>query len=214
MWTELFSLVMAPALLAAQTPDARGRILANYCPGWAWWNIVPTVVLETPLTNVLTVDPAGRGETLEAKGITLRVQFLCKDPSTDPPTFEPIVGLPAESIGLYSPDLAHCGPILAAQPTDENGWTEFHGTFQAGGCVEHLLLFADGVVFAEVPLRLNSPDSGTASSGRVDDSDLGLLATRLGRPEHYSICFDFNEDGSIDSGDLAYFATVLGSECP
>jgi len=203
MWTTLFSLAIAPALLAAQAPHARAPRVNCSC------EFATSVVFEPTLTNVLTVDPAGGGETLEAKGITLRVQFL-----RDGVTFNPIAGVPAEVIQLWSPNLSYCVPITATQPTDANGWTEFHGTFQAGGCVEYLELYADGCFVARISLRLNSPDAGTASPGRIDASDLGVFATYLGHPERYSICFDFNEDGGIDASDLAYFATALGTGCP
>jgi hypothetical protein len=35
----------------------------------------------------------------------------------------------------------------------------------------------------------------------------------LGDPSAYSICFDWNESGAIDAGEIAYFAAVLGAEC-
>ena len=205
MWMNLFSLAVAPALLAVQAPQPRASIQCSHC-----CNGVATVVFEPTLTNVLTVDPAGRGETLEAKGITLRVQLRFPEVCGG----SPVVGEPAASIVLWSPNLAYCIPLMASQPTDANGWTEFHGTFQAGGCAERLELYADGVYLATIPLRLNSPDTGTASPGHVDASDLGLFATYLGHPERYSICFDFNEDDRVDASDLCYFATALGSGCP
>ena len=206
MWTRVSRFVIVCGLLAFTTSRTRADCPEFYANS--------QVVFETTRTNTLTVDPAGQGETLEDAGITLRVRILCTRGSTNPADWEPMAGVPGEMIQLYSADLAFCVPLVASRATDADGWTEFHGTFKAGGCVERLSLWADGVFLAEIPLHLNSPDTGTASPGRVDSSDLVALAGHDGRPDRYSICFDFNEDGSTDSSDVAYFASALGTACP
>ena len=160
--------------------------------------------------DVLTIDPAGSGETFEEMGISLRVRLRCEYSGLF------LVGLPAESIILYSTQLCTCsGWKPADAPTDENGWTSFSGTIRGGGCATHLSLFADGLGVAQIPIRINSTDMATASPCNVDASDLAGFAERLGRPESYSICFDYNESGppTIDASDLAFFASSLGSQC-
>lgn len=160
--------------------------------------------------DVLTIDPAGTGETFEEMGISLRVRLRCELSGLF------LVGLPAESIILYSPQLCMCsGWKPADAPTDENGWTSFSGTIRGGGCATHLSLFADGIYVVNIPIRINSPDTTTASPCHVDASDLATFAVLLGRPESYSICFDYNESGppTINAGDLAFFASTLGSQC-
>jgi hypothetical protein len=59
-------------------------------------------------------------------------------------------------------------------------------------------------------LRINSPDAGVTSPCAVDLSDLSALAERMGYPSLYDFCFDYNDDGAIDAGDLALFASALG----
>ena len=160
--------------------------------------------------DVLTIDPAGTGETFEEMDISLRVRLRCEVSGLF------LVGLPAESIILYSTQLCMCsGWKPADAPTDENGWTSFSGTIRGGGCATHLSLFADGIGVTQIPIRINSPDTATGSPCHVDASDLAALAERLGRPESYSICFDYNESGppTIDASDLTFFASTLGSQC-
>lgn len=159
--------------------------------------------------DVLTVAPDGSGETLEEVGITLRVRIICNVFGD----ITPITQLPRQEIVLYSTTIGVCTPLYAARATDDDGWTEFTGTFHVGGCADELMLFADGLLVANVPIRLNSPDTWSASPLGVDGADLVALARHLGNPSAYSICFDYNEDGAVDAGDLAYFATALGAFC-
>jgi len=41
-----------------------------------------------------------------------------------------------------------------------------------------------------------------------------VLATKLGNPAAWNICSDFNESGTIDAGDVAFLASMLGAACP
>jgi len=160
--------------------------------------------------DVLTIDPACTGETFEEMGITLRVRLRCELSGLF------LVGLPAEDIILFNTQVCMCsGYKTADAPTDENGWTTFSGTICGGGCATSLTLIADGIFVTNIPIRTNSPDIATASPCHVDASDLSALAQRLGRPESYNICFDYNESGppTIDAGDLSYFASTLGNQC-
>ena len=161
--------------------------------------------------DVLTIHPDGSGDSLEDTGITLRVRPLCE--CGGPP--RPIPGLAADQILLYSSDTCGCeiAVMQASQPTDAEGWTEFHGTMVGGGCSESLLLFVDGFGVEVIPIRINSPDALPASPCAVDAGDLSALAARLGIPARYSICSDFNEDGAVDAADLSTLAAVLGTAC-
>ncbi len=214
MWTKKSVIWIAIGILAAAASPARAQKRAQEVACGCAAVVRSEVVFQTTRTNVLTVDPAGRGESLESAGITLRVRMLCNRGTPESPNFQPVAGMPAQEIQLYAPELAYCVPLMASTPTDQDGWTEFHGTYQAGGCAEHVQVWAEGYFMADIPLRINSPDTGVASPGRVDGSDLAALATHLGRPDRYSICFDFNEDGSTDASDLACFALSLGNGCP
>jgi len=160
--------------------------------------------------DVVTIDPAGTGETLDDVGVALRVRLFCDCFGVDT---GPLVGVPAEEIVLFSSSLATGSPFFASMPTDGNGWTEFHGTMRGGGCAQALTLFTDGVAAVTIPIKTNSPDSGFASPCAVDAGDLSALAARLGIPANYSICSDFNEDGAVDAGDVSAFAAVLGASC-
>jgi len=175
------------------------------------------VRLESTGPAVLTVDPSTGGETLEQEGIRLRVRLMC-NPNSDPADRSnavPAAGIPAQEIVLYSPTLSTCVYYFTpAQGTDLEGWTEFTGTIRAGGCAERLTLYWAGIALGEVPLRINSPDSGAASPGAVDAGDLAALTEHFGDAARYSICFDYNEDGAIDAGDVARFAQSLGGACP
>ena len=201
-----FSVALVPASVAqaAEPVTPPPGIQCSYCETG-----IPLgeFVLESSGPAVLTVDPSGAGETLEQEGIRLRVRIGCDG--------VPAAGAPGAEIVLWNPSLAWCTtPFMAAQATDADGWTEFTGTIRAGGCAERLILFADGIRMAEIPLRINSPDTGTASPGAVDAGDLPALAERIGEPARYSFCFDYNEDGAIDAGDVARFAQSLGGHCP
>ena len=70
-------------------------------------------------------------------------------------------------------------------------------------------MIPDALHIGPIPIHVNSPDTGTASPCVVDQSDLAAFAARLGKPALYSICFDYDESGSIDASDFAFFAAAL-----
>lgn len=213
-------LVLCPATVLGQAPPTPNGNGGTTC----FWQCNPGAELDLRFErtftgsyrygepyDVLTIDPAGTGETLADIGVTLRVRVYCDCWGQD---MGPIAGLPATGIALYSNSLCGCPFLTAAAPTDSGGWTEFQGTMRGGGCAEQLGLFVDGVYAGVVHIRINSPDTGTASPCQVDASDLSPLSARLGVPASYSICYDYNEDGAVDSGDLSYFASSLRAACP
>jgi hypothetical protein len=165
--------------------------------------------------DVLTVRPDGSGETFAATGITIRVYI--KDCNG-----VPLPGIPREEIVIFNNRMCFCpGGNIADQPTDANGVTTFSGTLAAGGCVENPVPVAtivvwDGAVIGTLPVKFNSPDAVPASPCQVDASDFSALVQRrgaqVGQP-NYSICFDYNEDGSIDASELSLFANALGAGC-
>ena len=159
--------------------------------------------------DYLTVTPDGTGETLADTGILVEVFAVS-------PQGDPYVGIPASEIVLFSPDLDFCFPLNPADgPTDENGYTTFTGTIGAGGCVQSLDVYIDGIFIAQIPININSPDFSGVSALHVDASDLAQFAQRLGDEDGWDICFDFNESGppTIDASDLAFFALHLGKAC-
>lgn len=159
--------------------------------------------------NRVTIAPNGAGETFAATGITIQVYLKnCNG--------APLVGVPRQEVVIYNSGLCICpGGNVADAATDINGMTTFAGTIRGGGCVESLTILADGVALCTIPVKTNSPDAVPASPCAVDASDLGALASRLGIPAQYNICFDYNESGgpSIDASDLAAFAGWLGGGC-
>jgi hypothetical protein len=169
----------------------------------------PHLLYSNPAGGVLTVRPDGNGDTLESLGITLDVQLEC---DTHVPSLF-MCGVPAADMVLYNAALCFCEPWHAAAASDAAGMVHFSGTPRAGGCARSITIFVDGVVAGTIPLRINSPDTGTASACAVDQSDLPALAAKLGRPEVYDYCFDYNDDGATDAGDIAAFAQAVGTAC-
>ena len=167
----------------------------------------------------MTVVPDGSGETFTQFGITIRVFVRnCQG--------QPIVGLPAQNISLFSPSLCICpGGAISDAGTDANGMATFSGSLRAGGCATSLDVYADGVFIGTlrgpgpdfVTVKLNSWDAAQQGTSPcyTDSSDFAAFAQRLGRAVLYSICFDYNETGGpmIDSSDLASFASRIQANC-
>ena len=153
--------------------------------------------------DFVTIAAGGRGETFPETGISIAVILKNMNGS-------PLVAVPAQETILYSPDLCICpGGNIADDPTDSNG------RISGGGCAQSLSLFSDGILVGTVPVKINSTDTRLASPCFTDASDLAALATKLGRPDLWDICSDFNESGppAIDSSDLAFFADLVGAVC-
>lgn len=169
----------------------------------------PHVLYSNPRGSVLTVRPDGSGDTLESLGIAIALRLECG--AYDPPLF--VCGMPAGEIVLFSAALCFCEPWHVTAASDSMGTAHFSGSPHAGGCVRSIAVFVDGVGAGTIPLRINSPDTGTASACAVDQSDLPALAAKLGRPEAYDFCFDYNDDGATDASDIAAFAQAVGRGC-
>jgi hypothetical protein len=162
-----------------------------------------------PTRDRITISPNRGGDTFAGAGITVRV-FLKNC------TGAPLVGVPAQEVVIFNSALCICpGGNIADAATDANGMTTFSATIRGGGCVESLTIFADGVQLCNTPLKTNSWD-WIHSPCFVDAGDLAALSARLrsavGQP-NYNICFDWTEDGFIDSSDVASFASHLGEAC-
>ena len=101
----------------------------------------------------------------------------------------------------------------------------FSGTLKASGCVTRVDVYAEGTYIDTVrgpgpdlvSVKLNSTDAASQgiSPCFTDSADLAGFAARIGKPAQYSICWDYNESGgpTIDSADLAFFASVIGAAC-
>jgi hypothetical protein len=198
------SLVVA-LVLAAFAGSAAADIV---CPDSSY--AYASITLKTRVT----IAPNGAGETFAGTGITIHVYLKnCNG--------APLVGVPAQEIVIYNSGLCICpGGNIADAATDINGHTTFTGTIRGGGCVENLQVYADGVALLSqsgtlLGVQTNSPDHVPASPCAVDASDLSSLASKLGVPANYSICYDYNESGgpTIDASDLSFFASLLGAQC-
>lgn len=165
----------------------------------------------------VTVVPGGNGETFAAMGISITVTL--RDILNNP-----CVGFPASDVVLYKSSLAICAALTADTDTDTAGVTTFSGTLNAGGCTPTLDVYANGQYIDTIPVGVNSPDLVPASPFYVDASDVAALAAILGTcnltcPQctgsrsGYTICSDWNEDGFIDAGDVAFLASHLARHC-
>ena len=158
----------------------------------------------------ITIVPGGTGETFASAGITIDVYLRHCDG-------RPYAGIPAQEVMLYSSDLCICpGGSFADAQTNLDGYTSFSGTLSAGGCAENLSVYTEGIFIATIPVKTNSPDLLPASPCRADASDVSAVAALLGRADRYTACADWNESGppTIDAGDLSYFASQFGAQCP
>jgi hypothetical protein len=194
-------------LLAALTVTSLGgpAFADLVCPDSSY----VTVQFTNPARNRIGIIPNGLGQTFAQAGITIRV-FLRNCSGV------PIVGVPADEVILYNSQLCICpGGNIADADSDANGSTTFSATLEAGGCVESLDAYADGVRIQSIPVKTFSPDFAPISPCFVDASDLAHLATRLGVVARYTICADMNQSGppTIDSSDLAWYASFVGSQC-
>jgi hypothetical protein len=147
--------------------------------------------------DVVTIAPGPDGETLAENGITIRAYLRdCQG--------RPMVGVPADSVYLSNTYLCACfsGGTAADGPTDSLGCTKFTGRVRGGGCWNELYLVVGCTIVAEVPVKTNSPDITFAQPCLVglDESTNFRQHVIWGI---YSICFDFNEDGSLDAADYA-----------
>jgi hypothetical protein len=159
--------------------------------------------------DYVTIVPGGYGETFAGTGID--IQVCLKDCSGNP-----IVGMPAEEVVLFSSSLCICpGGNNADAPTDANGCTTFSGTISGGGTSQGLDVYADGVFICSLPVNVNSPDfASQASACFVDASDLSILLPVLSNTVPYDIAYDFDESGPpIDATDRAIFDSYFGASC-
>jgi hypothetical protein len=126
-----------PAIVCAQTSQASATFsrafTGTYQPGQPY--------------AVGTVSPDG-GESFAATGILIDVYVRnCQG--------NPIAGLPAQEVVLNSGVCMCPGRNMADAATDLAGHTQFTGMLRAGGCVNGLSVYADGVLIGEVPVRTN-----------------------------------------------------------
>lgn len=159
----------------------------------------------------VTISPDGTGETFDATGIAITV-FLRDAQGVL------LAGIPADEIFLYNSNLCICPQGSHADaPTDSNGMTTFSGTIAAGGCVESLDIywyrFPDSVLLCTTTVKTNSADVAGTGPCFIDDEEWVILSSRYGAPGAYSICSDYNESGTIDLSDIAFFMRVLGAAC-
>jgi hypothetical protein len=165
--------------------------------------------------DYLTVDASGTGESFTTFGIDIRVYLKnCQG--------EPLIGIPPQEIVMFNSNLCICpGGAASDAGTDSNGCATWTGTLSAGGCVDVIDVYADGVFICTLTdgattVKLNSTDQAQNGTSPcfTDASDLAAFAAVLGAGSAGNICFDFNEfDDFIDASDLAFFAAVLGAAC-
>ncbi len=162
----------------------------------------------------VTIAPGG-AETLASAGITIDV--VVRDAAGNP-----CVGIPASDIYVDHPNVTWCaGGNTADAPTDANGFTSFSGYLCGGGCADQLTVYVGNLALGVVDVAINSPDFahlGT-SPGFIDAADLAFFASVFPASTcgagfgTYSICYDFNEDGSVDASDWAFFAAYFARSC-
>ena len=183
--------------------------------------------------DYVTVHPDGSGESFaNADGLNqgdrlldIEIRVYVRNCSG-----EPLVGMPAQQVQLFSNALCICpGGADSDAGTDANGCARFTGTLRAGGCATSIDVYADGVFICTLmdsngrTVKFNSGDQAhnLTSPCYTDASDLAGFARAFTQLASGSsdvgphVCFDYNEGGSlnIDTGDLASFASLLGRAC-
>jgi hypothetical protein len=172
--------------------------------------------------DYVTMSPNGAGETFAANGVDIRVYLRnCQG--------QALVGIPFQDVTIFSSNLCICpGGAVSDAGTDAQGIARFTGTLRAGGCVDILQVYADGIFICELrnrpsrsdppggtpTVKINSPDAGGATSPCFTDaSDFALFLVRngtgVGNP-NYHVCQNFAlEDGTIDASDFAFLNQFL-----
>jgi hypothetical protein len=171
------------------------------------------VSLGTSGKDRVTISPNGTGDNFTdvPSNLSITIEVYLRNSLG-----APLAGVPLQEITLYNSALCICaGGNTADAATDLDGRTTFTASPRAGGCVESLDIFADGVFLCTTPVKTNSWDAVPATPCNVDAADLSALAARLGNAGQYSICFDYNESGppTINAGDLSSFAAHLANAC-
>ena len=206
------------AALLLLVPILYGEAFAQSpCPQGTSLSVSSTVTFDNVFTgtyrtgepfNVLTTVPGEKYlETFEDMGIFIEVCVTCDS--------LPLVGLAASEVILTNDSLCICeGENTADRATDASGCTTFTGPIAAGGCASSLDLYVGGNYIETLPIQINSPDAETYPEPCwVDRHDIDWVIRLFVRPVPYNICWDWNEDGSIDASELAWIAWTVGQIC-
>lgn len=132
-------------------------------------------------------------------------------PLPDTPANEVLVTSDANCHLYGGTPCASVATVQANTPTDANGFTTI-SVRNASGCCATLHATAGG--FDVATLTYRSYDGN--GDGRVDLSDLSLLASTYQKPQgsgSYNSCFDFTCDDVINLSDLAFFASHYNHRC-
>lgn len=171
----------------------------------------------TAVTNGgnLAVCPAGDGETFALNNAVITLTIL------------DITGLPFVGIPRCDFYLIDCDPTMdlllcdgsnssnADFNTDANGMTTISGTISASGCADGLRIVVFGEFIPDpttncitdlcVPIAIRSVDLDNMDGLEIVNLvDLATIADAW-PPNPYSMCVDFNQDGTVGLQDLAFF---------
>lgn len=175
---------------------------------------IPDPVLSTAssASGTLLITPAGAGEVLGDKGLTISVNV--KDANGDD-----IVGYPFQDVWVDSAapaDIALCqGGSVADGNTNATGDTTISGAIAGGGWTQGgLQVYLAGVALAgnALTINVNSPD--ITRDLVVDLGDIGDFADDFINVNPNEFRSDFVFDNVLDLADIGEFAIHNGESCP
>ncbi|MBI4720118.1 MAG: hypothetical protein HY770_02605 [Chitinivibrionia bacterium] len=187
--------------------------------GVAFGGIIdPCQSTATSGSGCVLVCPAGDGDQLSAKGVTISIEI--NDGAGDP-----IAGVPATDFWVVdcdpALDMVLCGGSAssnATAATDENGQTTMEGDIAAGGCADGLSVVVQGFVIEEgvsctpvcLDIDIRSPDmNGDLAVNLLDFALFGGAYP----PNAYAKCADFNCDAAINLQDFSAFGLHYNHDC-
>ena len=175
---------------------------------------IPDPVLSTAssASGTLLITPAGAGEILGDKGLTISVNV--KDANGDD-----IAGYPFQDMwvdGASPADIALCqGGSVADGNTNATGDATISGAISGGGWTQGgLQVYLAGVALAGPALTINVNSPDITRDLVVDLGDIGDFADDFINVNPNEFRSDFVFDGVLDLADIGEFAIHNGESCP
>lgn len=169
-----------------------------------------TLSTATSAAGTILVTPAGTGDVLANKGLTISVNV--RDANDDPIQGYPFQDTWVDDIG--NGDIALCqGGSVADANTDANGDTTISGAFAAGGFTQAgLQVYLAGTPLTGAALGIDVNSCDITKDLVVNLADVGEFATDFGGA--YNFRSDFVADGVINLADVGELGIHNGEVCP
>lgn len=161
-------------------------------------------------SGTVLITPAGTGDTLASKGLTVSVQVL--DVNSDA-----IAGYPFQDIYLdddSTGDISLCqGGSVADGNTNVTGDTTISGAIAGGGFTQNgMQVFLAGAPLAGTALSIDVVSCDINGDLKVDLGDIGDFAVDFNGT--YNFRSDFVFDAQINLADIGELAIHNGEVCP